>query len=148
MRYILRRQSWNPFSPEPVEFTDLNFDFHPAAVRAWLKQSGFAIQRQLTVSHFRMGFFKRWFPLGLLVRMDAAAQWTGNWWQFSPSVFVRAQARGQTPAAAPGAFFKCPACGECLPELAEPAARELVCPGCGAHWPCEDGIYDFREKTT
>jgi ubiquinone/menaquinone biosynthesis C-methylase UbiE len=148
VRYWLHRQKWNPFSPEPVEFTDLNFDFHPRAVREWLKKSRFSIQRQLTVSHFRMGFFKRLAPLSLLVRMDAAAQLTGNWWQLSPSVFVRAQAVGQTPRPEPGAFFRCPACGECLPEAAGQPARELACPGCGAHYPYEDGIYDFREKTT
>jgi ubiquinone/menaquinone biosynthesis C-methylase UbiE len=147
VRYFLRRQGWSPFSREPVEFTELNFDFHPAAVRGWLEQSGFAIQRQLTVSHFRMSFFKRWVPLGLLVRMDAAAQWTGDWWQLSPSVFVRAQAHGQSPSPAPGAFFRCPACGKCLPELDEQFSHELVCSGCGAHWDCEDGIYDFREKS-
>jgi len=37
LRFVLRRQTWSPFSPEPVEFTELNFDFHPKAVRAWLK---------------------------------------------------------------------------------------------------------------
>jgi ubiquinone/menaquinone biosynthesis C-methylase UbiE len=141
LRYALRRQKWNPFSPEPVEFTALNFDFHPGAVRAWLKQSRFSIQRQLTVSHYRMGFFKRLAPLSLLVHMDSAAQLTGNWWQLSPSVFVRSQAVGQTPPPEPGAFFRCPACGRGLPEL----AAELTCPGCGRHWPFEGGIYDFRE---
>ena len=30
-RYLLRRQAWSPFSPEPVEFAPLNFDFHPAS---------------------------------------------------------------------------------------------------------------------
>jgi len=144
LRYGLRRQKWSPFSREPVEFTELNFDFHPRAVRAWLKASQFSAQRQLTVSHFRMGFFKRLVPLRLLVRMDAAAQLTGNWWQLSPSVFVRAQAVGQTPRPQPGAFFRCPACGEGLPE----AGQNLTCPGCGAHYPFEDGIYDFREQAT
>src|SRR6185436_7909443 len=29
LRWLLRRQAWNPFAPEPVEFIELNFDFHP-----------------------------------------------------------------------------------------------------------------------
>ena len=37
LRYALHRQSWNPASPEPVEFASLNYDFHPAAVRSWLQ---------------------------------------------------------------------------------------------------------------
>lgn len=140
LRYWLHRQSWNPFSLEPVEFARLNFDFHPAAVRAWLRQSGFNVERQLTVSHLRMGALKRWVPLGLLVSLDALCQWSGNWWQLTPSVFVKAQAQDGAPTAAPGAFFRCPACGEALPEI----QAELVCPACGRHWPYQDGIYDFR----
>jgi ubiquinone/menaquinone biosynthesis C-methylase UbiE len=78
LRYIFRRQSWNPFSREPVEFARLNFDFHPAAVRSWLQRSGFNVQRQLTVSHFRIDFLKRRLPLKLLVTLDSLAQWSGD----------------------------------------------------------------------
>ena len=141
LRYWLRRQKWSPFSPEPVEFTALNFDFHPRAVRAWLQKSQFSIQRQLTVSHYRMGIFKRLLPLGLLVRMDAAASLTGDWWQLSPSLFVRSRSAGKTPTPLPAAFFRCPACGQDLPEQ----ASALTCPGCGRTWSFEGGIYDFRE---
>ena len=140
LRYGLRRQDWSPFSREPVEFTRLNFDFHPAAIRLWLQTQGFAVRYQLTVSHFRLGFLKRHLPLALLARMDAAAQWTGGLWQLTPSVFVLAVAGGEQPPLPPGAFFLCPDCGQTLPEKKE----ELVCPRCGQHWPYEHGIYDFR----
>ena len=33
LRWLLRRQDWNPFDREPVEYVELNYDFHPAAVR-------------------------------------------------------------------------------------------------------------------
>ena len=141
LRYALRRQSWSPFSPEPVEFAPLNFDFHPATVRFWLRGCQFSIERQLTVSHYRANFFKRFFPLRLLVWLDAAAQLTGDAWQLSPSVFVRARAVGQTPLAPPEAIFRCPACGQA--PLAD-TPPELTCPGCGRRYPVENGIYDFR----
>ncbi|MGA9533875.1 MAG: class I SAM-dependent methyltransferase [Anaerolineales bacterium] len=100
LRWMLRRQRWSPFSPEPIEFAELNFDFHPAAVRGWLAAAGFVVERQLTVSHFRLGILKRLLPLGLLVALDAAAQWTGDLWQLSPSVFLRARAsQPESPAA-------------------------------------------------
>jgi SAM-dependent methyltransferase len=148
VRYLLGRQVWNPFSPEPIEFAPLNFDFHPATVRTWLQVTGFAIERQLTVSHFRTGFFKRFVPLGLLVRADAFAQLTGDLWQLSPSVFVSCKARpnaqaalGEESAAGEDAFFRCPACGYTpLPERED----ELVCPVCERHYPVIDGIYDLR----
>ena len=141
LRYWLRRQSWNPFDQKPVEFAALNFDFHPQAVRQWLSASQFLIKRQLTVSHFRMGFFKRFVPLRLLVAMDAMAQWTGDWWQLSPSVFVGCQAVGNTHLAAPGSLFACPQCRNTLP--VEPAAS-IVCRSCSSQWAVRDGIYDFR----
>lgn len=151
LRYLLRRQSWSPFSREPVEFAALNFDFHPAAVRSWLQESGFHIERQLTVSHFRIAILKRLLPLRLLVAMDSMAQLTGDWWQVTPSVFLRAQA---TPEAVPSApetalgegesFFCCPACGQA--PLNE-APQSLNCPRCGRQWPFQEGIYDFRESS-
>src|SRR5512142_1686640 len=61
-RFALGRQSWNPFTPEPVEFAKLNFDFHPRTVRLWLESLRFKIERTLTVSHFRSGFLKRTVP--------------------------------------------------------------------------------------
>jgi SAM-dependent methyltransferase len=141
LRYALKQQTWNPFSPEPVEFAPLNFDFHPDTVRTWLRLSGFAVDRQLTVSHFRMGFLKRFAPLGLLVKLDSLAQLTGNHWQLTPSVFVGTHALGNTQPAAADAFFCCPACGhDPLPDT----PPLLTCPTCGQTYPVENGIYDFR----
>ncbi len=145
-RYALGRQTWNPFSPEPVEFAPLNFDFNPATVRNWLKNSGFTVERYLTVSHFRIGILKRLLPLGLLVKMDSLAQLTGNLWQLTPSVFVRAVVnRGSSIAPPAGvdvaAFFRCPACTNApLPDT----PPDLVCSACGRHYPVVDGIYDLR----
>lgn len=144
LRYLLRRQAWSPFTREPVEFAHLNFDFHPRAVYGWLDETGFRIQRQLSVSHFRAGLFKRILPAGFLARLDGLLQLTGGWWQLSPSVFVRAQASGDGSPASSGAFFRCPVCGTEMPE--EPS--DLTCPGCGRVWPYQDGIYDFRLKNT
>ncbi len=95
VRYAFRSQAWSPFSLEPVEFATLNFDFHPRAVRAWLGENRFVVERQLTVSHFRTGLLKRMVPLRMLVAMDALAQLSGNWWQLTPSVFVLARAEGR-----------------------------------------------------
>ncbi len=142
LRYWLRRQSWSPFTLEPVEFAPLNFDFHPRAVREWLQQAGFGVKRQLTVSHYRIELLKRWAPLALLVAMDSLAQLTGDWWQLSPSVFVQAQATGDTPFAPPGAFFCCPECGH---YPLEASAQAQVCPSCSRRWLLRDGIYDFRQ---
>jgi ubiquinone/menaquinone biosynthesis C-methylase UbiE len=142
LRYLLRRQAWSPFSPEPVEFAALNFDFHPRTVRLWLQESGFAIQRQLTVSHYRIALLKRLVPLKILVAMDSWAQLSGDWWQLTPSVFVGCKAAGETPVAQQGEFFRCPECGH-FP--LQEKGQALDCTGCGRRWGIHDGIYDFKE---
>ncbi len=72
LRYLLGRQKWNPFSLEPVEFAKLNFDFHPKAIRNWLKALGFSIEKTLSLSHFRVHVLKRFIPTGILVFLDFA----------------------------------------------------------------------------
>ncbi len=141
-RYILGRQTWSPFTLEPVEFAELNFDFHPKAVREWLADAGFNIQRQLTVSHFRISLLKKTIPLKLLVRMDAFAQQTGDLWQLAPSVFVRSQAVGGPSASIGAGFFRCPECGS---EDLQEESDHLDCRVCKRRWQIRDGIYDFRE---
>ncbi|MBN1535988.1 MAG: class I SAM-dependent methyltransferase [Anaerolineales bacterium] len=142
LRFLLRRQTWNPFNPEPVEFAELNFDFHPKAIRHWLNDAGFRLDKQLTVSHYRSALLKRLFPTAWLVTMDSLAQLTGNWWQLSPSVFTRSTASGDSPIASLGEFFRCPACTH-FPLEETPNA--MKCPACGKNWPVQDGIYQFRE---
>jgi len=141
LRYWFKRQSWSPFTPEPVEIIPLNYDFHPRAVKGLLAESKFKIERMLTVSHFRIGFLKRWVPTKLLVWLDSIAALTGNWWQLSPSVFVQTEAVGETPTASAGAFFRCP---ECKEALGEPVENVFSC-GCGLRWGIEDGIYNFKQ---
>jgi SAM-dependent methyltransferase len=140
LRYLAGKQSWNPYDLAPVEFADLNFDFHPKAIRQWLRACEFDIQRQLTVSHFRMEWLKRHIPAKVLAHMDAALQWTGALAQLTPSVFTRVQLKGESPAVAADAFFQCVVCGKDLPE----AQQDITCPQCGRVWQYRDGIYDFR----
>lgn len=141
LRYLLGRQTWSPYTPEQVEFADLNFDFHPKAVDSMLKEARFSIERTLTVSHFRMELFKKIIPLKVLVGLDSLLQPTGSWIRVTPSVFTRTSAVGDTPIAPDSAFFQCPACAS--GSLAD-TPPELHCPQCGRSYPVKDGIYDFR----
>ena len=144
-RYLLGKQKWNPFTLEPVEFVKLNFDFHPQAIRRWLQGVGFRIEKTLTLSFFRVGFIKRVIPTGVLVFVDSLLQWTGTFFQFTPSVFVRAKVVEQD-ALPPSSsdilsYFKCPDCGD-SPLLEH--QHYLQCKNCKKKWEVKDGIYDFR----
>ena len=148
LRYLLRRQGWSPFTLEPVEFARLNFDFHPKAVRGWLEGLGFRIEKTLTLSHFRVGFLKRVVPTNILVFFDSLFQWTGAWWQLTPSVFVKCRVPGvrfqadEFPAD-PAGMFKCPDCGHAPLDGKE---TYLECSNCRSKWEIRDGIYDFRKS--
>jgi SAM-dependent methyltransferase len=142
LRYWTKRQAWSPFTPEPEEFAELNFDFHPRWIREQLTDVGFVPGRTLTVSHFRVGFLKRVVPIQALVNLDSLAQLTGNWWQLTPSVFVQNRHLSPGETAEPGLFFACPACQTALDE---PENGFLVCSGCGQRWQFTDGLYDFKE---
>ncbi len=147
LRYLFGRQRWNPFTLEPVEFVHLNFDFHPRAIRTWLNQLGFQIEKTLTVSHFRLGILKKNIPAKFLAALDGLLQPTGTLFQVTPSVFVKAVMRGMnfkiTPTSGVLMLFKCPECshGELQDEK-----DHLLCGFCHAEWNISDGIYDFREK--
>jgi SAM-dependent methyltransferase len=140
-RWLLRRQAWNPFDPQPVEFVALNFDFHPRALLAEVKQAGFAVRAVRSLSYFRVPLLKRFIPTNLLVTLDALLQPTGQFAQLSPSVFVKALATGEGPRASAGQFFRCPECRSL--HLAD-HSDHLLCAGCGQRWAVRDGIYDFK----
>jgi hypothetical protein len=130
---------------EPVEFVELNFDFHPKAVQRWLQDLDFRIQKILTVSHFRLGLFKRFIPTGILVALDSFFQWTGKFWQLTPSVFVRAGLDGERGVSVPEDiinWFKCPKCENSLLEFQK---DYIHCASCNSNWAVRDGIFDFRE---
>ena len=141
LRYALRRQQWNPFALEPIEFVKLNYDFHPAWMEARLQKTGFVIEKRLTVSHFRHPLVKRLVPPGLLAAIDGSLQWTASLWKLSPSIFVRARVEKAYPPTEPQSFFRCPACHSSpLVEM----DQALDCPNCNRKWPIDDGVYDFR----
>jgi SAM-dependent methyltransferase len=144
LRYRLGRQEWSPFDRQPVEFVELNYDFHPDWIREELALAGFAPGETLTTSHFRFAPLKRIVPTSWLVSLDSAFQRTGARWQLTPSVFVLSERIKPQPGAPPGAFFACPTCR--LP-LGEPADGLLTCtnPACGRRWRLEDGLYDFKD---
>jgi ubiquinone/menaquinone biosynthesis C-methylase UbiE len=146
-RYLIGRQEWSPFALSPVEFAPLNFDFHPRAIRNWLRDLGFRIEKTLAVSHFRIAFLKHAVPVGALAAMDSALQWTGALWQLTPSVFLRARLLGAASSERTFPWnaskcFKCPECGHT--EL-QNKVDHLLCPNCQRRWTVDEGIYDFRE---
>ena len=140
-RHALGRQDWSPYDPNPYEFVPLNFDFHPDWMTGQLRASGFRIDRELAVSHFRLPLLKRLAPAATLAAMDGAVQEMGARWKLTPSVFVRCTAPGAGAGNLPADIFQCPECTGAL----TPGQDSLDCAACGIHWSTRNGLYDFKE---
>jgi SAM-dependent methyltransferase len=148
LRYALRRQRWSPYDRSPIEFVELNFDFHPDWMTTQLQHAGFAIRSTRAVSTFRLGALKRLFGAKRLAAIDGALQRPLAALAISPSMFVLNQL---PPLSSPplhggdrgGVLFACPTCR--LPLPAQPIADELRCAN-GHRWSTRDGIYDFKNQ--
>jgi SAM-dependent methyltransferase len=145
IRYAFHRQTWNPFSPEPIEYAPLNFDFHPLTLKNWLNDLGLVIEKKLSVSYFRIGFLKKTFSPGFLAAVDSIFQWTAALGLYSPSVFMRIR-RGGDLVDAPqhreiNSYFKCPECSSSPLFFTD---QKISCISCHRVWNITDGIFDFR----
>ena len=140
LRYAIGRQDWSPYTHDPIEFVELNFDFHPKYIREQLAAAQFDAGQTIPVSHFRLGVLKRTIPTSLLVSMDRVAQFSGPLWQFTPSVFVKSETPKIGSFAPADQFFACPECKQPIQEEGD----TLPCT-CGRVWVIEDGVYNFKE---
>ena len=143
LRYALRRQPWSPYSREPVEFVELNFDFHPAWMREQLRAAGLEIGQERSASFFRVGLLKRLLGAKMLASIDGALQRPLAPLAVTPSQFLKCTLRraGAPPDAA--GVFKCPACGST--EWRE-APEALTCSN-GHAWSIRDGVHDFKARS-
>lgn len=139
LRYALRQQSWNPYDERPVEFVELNFDFHPEYIRRELQRARFGVADRIPVSLFRLDQLKDNLPVDMLTRLDRLFQDSGL--LIAPSVFVRSIAIGLTPNNLDhNMLFACPECGG---ELVR-HDNTITCLNDGLSWSIRDGIYDFK----
>ncbi|MCZ2099627.1 MAG: hypothetical protein LC121_25855 [Anaerolineae bacterium] len=128
-----------PHDLTPVEFVELNFDFHPEHIRRELIRAGFAIQSRLPVSLFRLEQLKDTVSVDMLARLDGLFQSSGL--LVTPSVFVRSIAVGSTPNnLGRDMLFACPECGGDLARHGD----TITCLRDGLRWAIRDGIYDFK----
>jgi len=140
MRHYLGLQGWDPNDLDPVEFVELNFNFHPSYIYSELRAAGFDLVRSVPVSFFRVGVLKRMVAAGALARADAVAQRTG--WDVAPSVFTRSTVRRAAPdqtSLSDEAIFACPQTGSALQRDGDTLVSAE-----GTRYAIRDGIYDFK----
>lgn len=145
LRHAIGHQEWSPYAQEPIEFVELNFDFHPTWIQQQLTAANFIPGRSLSVSYFRLGLLKRLIPTGLLAGADSLLQRTSPLFKLSPSVFVHSQHPAGTSPAQPGTFFACPDCKTPLDQI---GTNTLSCTPCNQTFNVENGLFDFKEPAS
>ena len=148
-RHLLGLQPWSPHAREPVEFAEMNFNFHPAWIRERMQGAGLDIDRAMGVSHFRLPLFKRLLPPHWLARLDLVAGPLAAGREVAPSVFVHSRRQGGQAepgdfGSAPADWLACPACGTAAAGLAVRDEDVLACRDCAATYRRIDRIWDFK----
>lgn len=141
LRHLLRLNNWNPYTLDPIEFVELNYNFHPQYMNRELAEYSFRLRRTAPVSWFRLGMLKRTLPAALITRLDAALQRTG--WTLSPSIFLDSVATAGSPLISgddPLAFLRCPESGASLRRKGDELVSET-----GIRWAQRQGVFDFRQ---
>jgi ubiquinone/menaquinone biosynthesis C-methylase UbiE len=146
-RYALRKQRWSPFDQKPIEFVELNFDFHPDWMKQQLREAGFTVLQARAVSMLRLNVLKRLCGAKRLASIDGVLQRPLSPVAVSPSLFTLCApspddtGTRRQESGAGGEVFACPTCRVPLP--AQPANDELRCAN-GHRWSTREGIYDFK----
>lgn len=149
-RWLLGKQQWSPFAPEPVEFVKLNYDFHPGWMSERMATAGLRIERQFALSHFRLPLLKERIPAARLVSLEAPFFVLAGRFPLAPSVFVRAKASAggaaQSLSTAPAdvpSLLRCPHCA--TSPLRWDGEEQVVCGGCARRYQRRGGIWDMKE---
>lgn len=92
-RYLFKLSDINPFSLEPAHLKDLNADgfynYHPKYIEALFSETGFKVEKVLSVSNFRSTTLKKIFGTKILCALEKPAQKLFAPIRFAPSIYYR-----------------------------------------------------------
>ena len=144
LRHLFGLSEWNPYTLDPIEFVELNFNFHPEYMGREAARLNFDQRRVVPVSWFRLGLLKRALPAPVLAGLDAVLQ--RSRWTISPSIFLDLRRGGDASQGAPPqsvnplAILRCPRSGSALRSDGDGLVSDS-----GLRWAIREGVYDFRQ---
>jgi len=150
LRHMWRGQAWSPYAPDPVEFAEMHFNFHPRWMQEQLGRTRLRREAAYSVSHLRLPALQRLLPTGWLAQGDSLLFRPGGKYPLGPSVFLQTRRQGarRAPVAAPGPdvaaadWLQCPLCRTAT--LTQPETTALTCTQCETAFRQEAGIWDFK----
>lgn len=144
LRHLFSLNTWNPYTLEPIEFVELNFNFHPEYIQGKVAELDFDLRRVVPVSWFRLGLLKTVLPTRLLAGLDSLLQRSG--WAIAPSIFLDLRLKGASDnrvlsqSSDPLDILRCP-----LSSTALHRDGDVLVSDSGIRWGIHDGVYDFRQ---
>lgn len=144
LRHLFSLNAWNPYTLDPIEFVELNFNFHPEYMQRQVAELDFDLRRVVPVSWLRLGLLKSALPTGFLAGLDSFLQRSG--WTISPSIFLDLQlrdasvGRGQSPPSDPLEILRCPQSCSALRK-----DGDVLVSDSGIRWGIHEEVYDFRQ---
>lgn len=94
IRFLLGKNSFNPFFLEPVRLGQTFLNFHPDSIKRLLNKNGFKVIYSRNTSFFRSTFIKKWIPYFILVKMDLVFQKLFSFLNLTPSIYLVCQKSG------------------------------------------------------
>ena len=90
------RNGFGPMLLSPMDLGSTNIavpfvNHHPASIKRALKEEGFVLQKELSVSNFRSPLLKQVIPTNILLKLEELLQAPLATMRFGPSIFILAQ---------------------------------------------------------
>jgi SAM-dependent methyltransferase len=150
LRWAVGRQRWSPWTPEPIEFVKLNYNFHPSWMEKRFRAAGLRVEERLAVSHFRLDALKARFDAWTLARVDSWLFKAGGTFPVAPSVFLKicapdnpVRALSSSGQSKLESLFRCPFCqAEAFERNAE---HQMECTVCHGVFERRGLVWDFKE---
>lgn len=148
LRWAMKRQEWSPYDRAPIEFVELNYDFHPDWMNECFAEAKLERVQQFGVSHFRLPLLKRTIGANVLSKLDNLLFSIGGKVPIAPSVFVElnsqqaAQRQSHPDLDDLSSLFRCPSCAK--DTTLQITDATCTCDGCNRSYPKVNGIWDFK----
>jgi ubiquinone/menaquinone biosynthesis C-methylase UbiE len=154
LKFFIGKMKTSPFSFEPLKIGDTILNYHPKFIIKILRDRGFRIKKRISVSNFRINFFKKNINPAVLLFFEKLYQKLFSFTFLGPSIFLKSvitkNMAEEEDFSSDNNYFEyfksilvCPICKK---KLIKKSIEEgnLSCSSCGKTYEITDGIFNFR----
>lgn len=161
LRYFAGKMDTSPFNLVPSQVGETILNYHPKYIKSFLYKRGFSIKKSVSVSNFRLEFFKRHLRLTTILFFENIYQNFFSFTFFGPSIFLKcvleedkdyegkfkineSQALKSSINDSKISIDNILICPMCRKDKLFFREKEIICNVCGKEYKIKDGIYIFN----